>query len=245
MTNKEKIIDAFHKVKAMGWVKSHRSNNTGIGKTFEDYVGVVENNLNQPDLFGFEIKSHRAASSSYVTLFTKKPSHPAKGANAGLKDKFGTFYPGSQEKKLHTSIFANRYNTYEGNLSFRLINRADERRIYIAVYDLSNTTLLDCSVYYTYDDIESALRDKLHNLFYVTAQSQILPDKTESFLFDSADIYTEPSLECFLKLLDNGDIMYDIRMGAYSNGKPHDHGSGFRIKECNLVNLYKNKEHIQ
>ena len=136
-------------------------------------------------------------------------------------------------------------NTYEGNLSFRLINRADERRIYIAVYDLSNTTLLDCSVYYTYDDIESALRDKLHNLFYVTAQSQILPDKTESFLFDSADIYTEPSLECFLKLLDNGDIMYDIRMGAYSNGKPHDHGSGFRIRECNLVNLYKNKEHIQ
>ena len=71
MTNKEKIIDAFHKVKAMGWVKSRRSNNTGIGKTFEDYVGVDENNLNQPDLFGFDIKSHRAASSSYVTLFTK------------------------------------------------------------------------------------------------------------------------------------------------------------------------------
>lgn len=56
MTNKEMIIEAFYKVKTMGWVKSHRRNNTGIGKTFEDCIGVIENNLNEPDLFGFELK---------------------------------------------------------------------------------------------------------------------------------------------------------------------------------------------
>lgn len=55
MTNREKIIEAFYKVKALGWIKSHRSNNTGIGKTFEDCIGVIENNLNEPDLFGYEI----------------------------------------------------------------------------------------------------------------------------------------------------------------------------------------------
>ena len=82
MTNKQRIIEAFEKVKALGWVKSHRRNNTGIGKTFEDYIGVIENNLNEPDLFGFEIKSHREESTSYVTLFTKSPSYPTKGANA-------------------------------------------------------------------------------------------------------------------------------------------------------------------
>lgn len=42
--------------------------------------------------------------------------------------------------------------------------------------------------------------------------------------------------------------MYDIRIGAYGSGKklgkPHDHGSGFRIKENNLVNLYSNIERI-
>ncbi|WP_289862692.1 MvaI/BcnI family restriction endonuclease [uncultured Duncaniella sp.] len=248
MTNREKMIEAFYKVKNLGWVESHRRNNTSIGKTFEDYVGVVENNLNEPDLFGYEIKSHRSESSSYVTLFTKSPSYPTKGANAYLKDHFGSNYPDSKLKKLHTSIFADKFNTYEGKYSFRLLHKSDERRIYIGVYSLGGENLIDSSVYYTYDDIESALKDKLHNLFYVTAQRKYNDKNTESFLFDSAEIYTEPSLDSFLNLLDSGDIMYDIRIGSYGSGKklgkPHDHGSGFRIKENNLVNLYSNIERI-
>ncbi|MDE7153551.1 MAG: MvaI/BcnI restriction endonuclease family protein [Muribaculaceae bacterium] len=248
MSNKDKIIEAFKKVKALKWVKSHRSNNTGIGKTFEDVIGVVENNLDEPDLFGFEIKSHRAESQSFVTLFTKKPSHPSRGANACLKNKFGTNYPNSQLKELHTSIFANRYNTYKDKYSFRLVHKTEERRVYIEVYTLADHKLLDNTVYYAYEDIEAALKNKLHNLFYVKAQQKQDSDKTELFFFDSAEIYTDPSLERFLKLLDKGKIMYDIRMGAYQSGKkigkPHDHGSGFRIRETDFKELYANHETI-
>ena len=112
MTNKEKIISRFRAVKKLGYVKSHRRNNTSIGKTFEDYIGVVENNVDKPDLYGFEIKSHRELAQSYVTLFTKSPSFP-KGANAYLKDKFGMPYDENSElKKLHTSMFANISNMY-------------------------------------------------------------------------------------------------------------------------------------
>lgn len=59
MTNKQFIISQFRKVKKLGFVKSKRRNNTGVGKTFEDYIGVVENNIDEPDLAGYEIKSHR------------------------------------------------------------------------------------------------------------------------------------------------------------------------------------------
>jgi hypothetical protein len=42
--------------------------------------------------------------------------------------------------------------------------------------------------------------------------------------------------------------MYDIRIGSYSSGKnygkPHDHGSGFRIKEHNIIKLYSNIEEV-
>lgn len=248
MTNKEKIIEAFYKVKALGWIKSHRSNNTGIGKTFEDCIGVVENNLNEPDLFGFEIKAHREESSSYVTLFTKSPSFPKKGANAYLKDKFGeTNLEGI--KKLHTSIFANDFNSFMGKYSFRLINRPAEQKIYIGVYSIGGAKELDCSVYYTYEDIKVALRNKLHSLFYVRAQRKHNEDKTESFFFDSATIYSSPSIDKFLQMLDEGEIMYDIRMGSYGSGpnigKSHDHGSGFRIKEHNIIKLYQVKEDIE
>lgn len=248
MTNREKIIEAFYKVKALGWIRSHRSNNTGIGKTFEDCIGVIENNLNGPDLFGYEIKSHRDESESYVTLFTKSPSYPPK-ANAILKDKFGEFYPDNNLlKKLHTSMFASRYNSYADKYSFRLINSREEQRIYIAVYRLEDNELLDKSVYYTYSDIESALKDKLHSLFFVKALKRINNDGTESFNFTSAEIYEAPSLSTFLKMLDEGEIMYDIRIGAYRSGKnfgkPHDHGSGFRIKGNNLIKLYSSIEQI-
>lgn len=72
-------------------------------------------------LYGFEIKSHREEAASYITLFTKAPTFPP-GANAYLKDKYGIPYENNQSlKKLHTSMFANRYNTSNGNFSFRLI----------------------------------------------------------------------------------------------------------------------------
>ncbi len=244
MTNKEKIIDAFNKVKAQGWIKSHRSNNTGIGKTFEDCIGVIENNFDEPDLFGFEIKAHRAESSSYVTLFTKAPSYPA-GANAYLKDKFGEYYPNSNFKKLHTSMFANSFNTYLNKYSFKLIHSPDEKRIYIGVYTCGKE-LLDKRVYYTYDDIQTALTKKLSNLFFVSAQRR--GKEQEEFYFNSAEIYTEPSLTNFLKMLEDGKIMYDIRIGSYQSGdkcgKTHDHGSGFRIKEGDLTALYSNQEKV-
>lgn len=249
MTNKESIIEAFLKVRDLGWVKSHRSNSTGVGKTFEDCIGVVENNLNEPDLFGFEIKAHRSESSSYVTLFTKSPSFPKRGANAYLKDKFGSSDPESGMKKLHTSMFANSFNSYMGSYSFKLVHNPDEERIYIAVYTLGRHEEIDRTVYYTYRDIEAALKDKLHNLFYVKARKKRNEDNTESFYFESADIYTVPSLFRFLEMLDKGEIMYDIRMGAYSSGKylgkPHDHGSGFRIKHHDICKLYATIEHVE
>ena len=66
--NRKLIIEKFNEVKKIGYVKSHRENNTGIGKTFEDFMGVEENNIQGPDLLGYEIKSHREGSNSWVTL---------------------------------------------------------------------------------------------------------------------------------------------------------------------------------
>lgn len=104
MTNKDKIIAQFRKVQKLGWVLSRRRNNTGIGKTFEDYVGVVENNIDAPDLYGFEIKTHREESSSYITLCTKAPSFPYR-ANAYLLRQFGTPY--SENPKIYTYSMPN------------------------------------------------------------------------------------------------------------------------------------------
>lgn len=247
-SNKILMIDRFHAIKEMGFIKSNRKNNTGIGKTFEDYVGVVENNIDEPDLFGFEIKSHREEASSYVTLFTKAPNFPP-NANAYLNRRYGIPYEENpQLNKLHTSMFANRYNTSNGLYSFRLIN--DERNgfIKIGIYDIKTMQLLDDNVGYSYDCISKILSKKLKDLFYVSAQRKYIGED-EYFYFNKAEIYNSPSLEKFIELMCGGLIMYDIRIGSYKSGrnygKPHDHGSGFRILEHNIKLLYKEHEIVE
>jgi len=243
------MLERFHKVKDLGYVKSRRRNNTGIGKTFEDYVGVIENNLEEPDFAGYEIKSHRDKSQSYITLFTKAPSFP-RGANSLLKDEFGVCYEDNPDlKKLFSSMFATRFTESDIYLtSFRLINDRARREVRIGIYDLDTKELIDDTVGYTYEAIEKKLSQKLKNLFYVKADTKV-EDGKELFFFNSAEIYSEPSLDKFLTLLDEGKIMYDIRLGSYASGKnkgkAHDHGSGFRILEQNLSLLYDNHEVVE
>ncbi len=247
-TNKDLIIARFRDVEKLGFVPSNRSHNTGIGKTFEDYIGVVENNIDEPDLFGFEVKSHRELATSYVTLFTKAPSFP-KRANAYLKDRYGMPYPDNAElKKLHISMFASKYSLAYEKYNFRLINDRDNAVIRIGVFDPADNRLIDQSVGYTYESLDKILKRKLKNLFYVNAETTLI-DMKEYFHFNRAEIFTDPTLQRFLKLIDDGVIMYDIRIGSYRSGrnygKAHDHGSGFRILERNIHLLFEKHESIE
>lgn len=242
--NKRKMIARFREVKSMGYIPSHRTSDTGIGKTFEDCVGVAENNINAPDLFGFEIKAHREKSSSYVTLFTKRPSFPD-DANSILNTKFGTPYPNNPTlNRLHTSMFATKGNTYMGKYSFQLYVDQEAKKILIQVSDLQSGNILDKSAGYTFEEIEEALKNKLENLFYVSAKRQ-KSEGTELFLFHKADVYMHPSIERFIDLLQEGKIMYDIRIGSYPSGKSHDHGSGFRILPQSLGKLFTYHEEVE
>lgn len=248
MKNKEEIISRFHAIKDLGFVKSKRSNNTGIGKTFEDYIGVVENNLDEPDLLGFEIKSHREEASSYVTLFTKAPEFP-KGANAILTNEYGTPYENTPSiKKLHTSMFATRFNTHESKYSFKLINDREAKLLRIGIYDLNSKKLINDCIGYTYNTLEKILKKKLNNLFYVSAERKF-EGEDEYFFFNKAEVFTGPSFEKFLYLIDKGLVMFDIRIGSYKTGrnmgKPHDHGSCFRMIESNIKLLYEEHEVIE
>ena len=44
-----KIKKDLKALKELGWIKSNRKHNTGIGKTLEDYLKIKENNIALPD----------------------------------------------------------------------------------------------------------------------------------------------------------------------------------------------------
>lgn len=246
-SSKEQLVEIFEDIHNRGWVRSHRINNTGIGKTFEDLAGIDENNSQGPDFMEFEIKSHREEANSPITLFTLAPTFP-KRANGYLKDRFGEFYPnGSTLKKLHTSVFADRRNSYIGKYAFQLINDRNHEILKIVICDLNSGELLDDSVGYSYDKLQEKLYKKLSNLFYVSAERRFRSGM-EEFKFTNAAIYTKPSFERFLNILEDGRVQYDIRIGSYQSGpnygKAHDHGSGFRLRQDYILDLYDDVEYL-
>lgn len=44
ITTLDDFIREYKKIQSMGWIRTHRSGNTGIGKTLEDLLGIEENN---------------------------------------------------------------------------------------------------------------------------------------------------------------------------------------------------------
>ena len=66
---KKQLLD----IKSMGFIKTHRVHDTGIGKTLEDLLGVSENNIKLPDIGDTELKAKRIDSGSMLTLATKSP----------------------------------------------------------------------------------------------------------------------------------------------------------------------------
>lgn len=237
----DNIIQEFVRIRNLGFIKSNRSNHTGIGKTFEDYLGVKENNIKDSDFDGFEVKSQRFLAGSKITLFTKSPTEP-KQANSYLRDNYGkndrTF---PELKALHTSFYSNRFNTYLGKFAFKLEIQKN-RDIMILIKEIESDSVIDKSIIYKYEDIQASIR-KLEKLFVVTAESKVV-DEVEYFHYTKAKVFLEFKLDKFYELLESGDIQFDIRIGSYKTGtnfgKAHDHGSGFRIHRAKLDLLFEN-----
>lgn len=225
------FIREYQRIADMGWIQTHRSGPTGIGKTLEDLLGIPENNLHEPDFGEYELKSCRLNSNSMLTMFTQTPQ-PAR-SNTYLRQKYG--YSSSaydnDEKVLHSTLTAARFVPI-ANTGHSLKIVCDPDRISIASEDgLEN-------VFWNRDDLRRSFDKKYKNKFvYAKAQSRG-SGSAEQFLFTEAYEVSGFSYESFVELLERGQIYIDLRIGQYPDGRTHDHGTGFRIKESDQPLLF-------
>ena len=237
-TNYEELKELFCQIKNKGWIKSHRSGNTGIGKTFEDLLNKKEDNLALPDFKDIEIKSQRNATSSMITLFTKSPDYP-NGVNTFLRENFGNVSPKYDGKKiLHTTISAKNFNTHISGHYFKILIDKENCRLTLQVRDHETQKIIYENAYWSFENIEKSLNEKLKFISVVGADEKV-ENNINYFQYNKIQLITGLTLENFLTALENGDIFVDIRIGVYNTGKnkgkTHDHGTGFRIKLDNLL----------
>jgi len=228
------FIRKIKQIEQMGYVPSHREGPTGIGKTLEDLLEITENNIAGPDFQIYELKSARKESVSMLTLFTKAPM--PNGANKNLLEVFGytqrkiprkykqltitgeeideSKIP-MEDKELHTTVDSIKPNSVGLKLEIK------SNRLYIA-----NDKGVEA--YYDNDTLRKAFEEKYHKLIYVLADHKTEKGK-EYFWFNEAYLLDGFSFERFSELVMEGKLKVDLRIGHYSDGRLHDHGTGFRI----------------
>ena len=242
--NINEFITKLEIIRDRGYIKSHRSGNVGIGKTLEDFLEIDENNISGPDFSVYELKSTRRQSSTMLTLFTKTPA--PKGAIKELVDNFGykqrksssktkqttlvAFDNGSdntplEDKELHVTVDAIKPNSVGLQLFFvgeRLHFKNDKGIV----------------AYYDRDTLEKAFEKKYHSMIYVIADCK-KEGKQELFWFNEAYRLDRFGFSTFMKLIKDGLLKVDIRVGHYPDGRVHDHGTAFRILPIHLPKCFE------
>lgn len=222
----------FLKIRSEGWKETHRKVPTGVGKTLEDLLGIPENNKQEPDFGVYELKSSRKDSGSMMTLITKSPS--PNGANKCLLCSFGYISSAYENNKkvLHATLNANKF-TKIADTQYSLKINYDNSRERISIYYKNEITkeVKDTGIFWDLNILKKKIESKIKNkIVHVIAESRD-GIQAEEFKYENAYLLKEVSPENFFELLKNGKMFVDIRMGQYSNGKLHDHGTAFRIKD--------------
>lgn len=230
----EDLKAKLNEINKMGYIKTHRSGPTGIGKTLEDLLGITENNISNSDLEDLgELKSCRNNQLSMVTLFTKSPSPPK--VNTTLLETYGYYDPNRRGRKiLHTTINGINYNSINGTpYGFKVELEGD--RLY-----LKTNFPKKVDAYWEKDDLKKSFERKLPKLIFVKANSRGV-GKNEEFHFVEAYQLEGFSFEKFVDLITNGIIKIDIRIGQYPDGRTHDHGTAFRVINNYIDELFDKK----
>ncbi|MDI1495061.1 MAG: restriction endonuclease [Cenarchaeum symbiont of Oopsacas minuta] len=235
MKRYEQLVEELKKIKNLGYVKTHRANNTGVGKTLEDLLGIPENNFPGSNGDSTELKSVRKNSSSMLSLFTKSPK--PRGVNNILLDNFGIMGDDGK-KRLHTTVNATKRNTLNGKDSF-IINIHDSK----IELDHPNYGKYSTFPYWEKTTLKESFERKYPQyLLYVKADHR-KTGSNEEFHYNEAWLMRGFDFNNFIKLLIDGKIYVDVRIG-FANGRAHDHGTGFRVKHENLDLCFSNRHKV-
>ena len=246
---KESLIKALIEIRNRGWIPTGRKNNDGgIGNTLEDLLGIEENNLPIPNATEWELKAQKKDTTSLITLFHVEPSPRAyKFVPSILLPEFGWSHQeagqkySNDEKSFRQTINALGFS----NRGFTVRVDRNERKVLID-FDSSKIVgtdhpewiqsvshkILEPKPYWGFDDLYHKAGTKLHNCFFVWAESKRI-NGILHFHYQGIYMLKRFDLNKFIDAIESGNVYidFDARTG-------HNHGTKFRLRREALINLY-------
>lgn len=170
MATLAEVQKRLEEIRDMGYIPTTRRGPTGIGHTFETYIGLDETNLQIPDIGGrIEIKTARRNSGSLITLFTFNHS-VWRVKQKEVVQKYGYFSEKDQRQALYYSIWPNQ--PHPSGLQVVV-----DRKEHTLKLKHGDEILAVWSIY----RLVGALLYKLGRILYVIADSRIGANNREEF----------------------------------------------------------------
>ncbi len=226
----------FKRISEKGWIKSFYAGPGGGGLTFEKLLGKPIDQLDLPDYYGIEIKTHYYRGKYPITLFHASPDGPEPREIFRLTKKYG--YP-------NCNVLSGSLTTLERRFIGRLYQYQLEvdcvrKRIYLCVY--KKGVLIEKRSHWSFEWLKSRLYRKLKYLAFVELDYRKVNGE-DYYKYNSIKFYELKSFDEFLLLIKNGDIEIKLNVDTFRSGKRlgqlHDHGSQFSLASQNLPKLFR------
>jgi hypothetical protein len=231
------LLEKFDLLKGQ-WFKSQRSGDTGVGYTFETLMGLKENNDKTADFRGIELKTKRikedgSKTVGKVNLFQQGPQWRDLTMKAidriraiGLKNDNG----------LHTCY--SQITTLPNNLLLRINVSQSTKQIELLKADQSIG-------YWLHATLQKRLLEKHGRAAFILARTR--STKTgETFCYEQMIYCEQPSMQNFLKLLAENQLVFEFAMSEKKSGDVRNHGYPWRlVRESLLDQLFAVKVKIR
>ncbi len=224
------FLEKFDVLSSRGFVPTLRAGSTGIGYTLETMLDIPENNSPGGDFMGMELKAFRdddpyMDDSEKMNLFLKEP-HWVDGLKGKQRvSKYG-YVDGNGRPALYSTVTINKSSH---GFEFRVDSATERLWLMYEGDDIA---------FWNFATLASRLIEKHSEAVFVAAHSRGT-GKGEQFHYYGVTWCAEPSVDSFVRLVQTGDIMLELRMHLKPNGSLRNHGSAFRIKQNRIPDLYR------
>lgn len=230
----------FMKIRELGWVKSLRKGDTGVGYTFEKLLGKEEDSFRIPDYHGIEIKTMKYFSKQVIHLFCATPDGDTLFPIKRIVKEIG--YPDKsfpEYKVFMTSVNAKEYSVV-GYKRVKLKMNWEKEKIDLVAYSTYGKTY-DLETSWSFQMLREIFYLKLNELAIVKACSKTI-NKNNYFFYSRIDFYKRKEFEQFLKLIEEGIITINFQIGIYRDkeklGRINNRGTNFSIREKDIPLLF-------
>lgn len=217
------LLNRFDGVCSRGWVPTLRAGDTGIGYTFESLIGVEENNSQEADFNGIELKSSLLkgdrATTGKINLFQAAPSWSQQQTSIERLRRIG------QPDDAGRYSCYSQVTTHSNNLGLSLDMQPSE------VWLCKDADQLGT---WTHARLAARLAQKHSRAAFIKAESRTVKGVVH-YQYRELVYCERPDIQRFIKMVETSRIVFEFTMTERPPGRVRNHGYPWRLCDARLL----------